>query len=75
MAKKRFQTNKNIGKTRSFPRVDIRSDYDLVMMTFKRHLKKVSKQGRTRITLDLEKLKEPEIAETFKAMLGKKCNH
>ena len=41
-------------------------------MTFKLHLKKVSKQGHTRIKFDFEKLKDPEIAEMFKAMTGGK---
>ena len=41
-------------------------------MTFKLHLKKVSKQGHPRIRFDLEKLKDPEVAETFKAMIGGK---
>ena len=72
MVKKRFQTSINIAKTRSFPGADIGSDHDLVMMTFKLHLKKVSKLGHTRIKFDLEKLKDPEIAETFKAMIGGK---
>ena len=72
MVKRRFQTSVNIAKTRSFPGADIGSDHDLVMMTFKLHLKKVSKQGHTRIRFDLEKLKDPEVAETFKAMIGGK---
>ena len=72
MIKRRFQTNVNIAKTRSFPGADIGSDHDLVMMTFKLHLKKVSKQGHSRIRFDLEKLKDPEVAETFKAMIGRK---
>ena len=42
------------------------------MMTFKLHLKKVSKQGHIRIRFDLEKLKDPDVAETFKAMIGGK---
>ena len=42
------------------------------MVTFKLHLKKVSKQGHSRIRFDLEKLKDPEVAETFKAMIGGK---
>ena len=42
------------------------------MMTFKLHLKKVSKQGHTRIKFDLEKLKDNEIAEAFKVMKGGK---
>ena len=69
--KRRFQTSVNIAK-RSFPGVDIGSDHDLVMMTFKLHLKKVSKQGHSRIRFDLEKLKDPEVAEAFKAMIGGK---
>ena len=71
MIKRRFQTSVNIAKT-SFPGADIGSDHDLVMMTFKLHLKKVSKQGHSRIRFDLEKLKDPEVAETFKAMIGGK---
>ena len=42
------------------------------MMTFKLHLKKVSKQGHSRIRFDLEKLKDPEVAEMFKARIGGK---
>ena len=72
MIKKRFQTSVNIAKTISFPGADIGSDQDIVMMTFRLHLKKVSKQGYTRIRFDLEKLKDPEVAETFKAMIGGK---
>ena len=68
MIKRCFQTSVNIAKT-SFPGADIGSDHDLVMMTFKLHLKKVSKP---RIRFDLEKLKDPEVAETFKAMIGGK---
>ena len=69
MINRRFQTSVNIAKTRSFPGADIRSEHDLVMMTFKLHLKKVSKQGHSRIRFDLEKLK---VAETFKTMIGGK---
>ena len=69
--KRRLQNSVNIAKT-SFPGADIGSDHDLVMMTFKLHLKKVSKQGHSRIRFDLEKLKDPEVAETFKAMIGGK---
>ena len=72
MIKRRFQTSVNIAKTRSFPGADIGSDHDLVMTTFKLHLKKVSKQGHSRIRFDLEKLKDPEVAEMFKARIGGK---
>ena len=72
MIKRRFQTSVNIAKTRSFPGADIGSDHELVMMTFKLHLRKVSKQGHSRIRFDLEKLKDPEVAEMFKARIGGK---
>ena len=38
------------------------------MMTFKLHLKRVKKFGHARIKVDLEKLKDPEVAEDFHAM-------
>ena len=43
MVKKRFKTSVNIAKTRSFPEADIGSDHELVMMTFKLHLKRAKK--------------------------------
>ena len=72
MVKRRFQSSISIAKTRSFPGADIGSDHDLVMMTFRLHLKKIRKQGHTRIKFDLEKLKDPQIAEAFQAMIGGK---
>ena len=60
----------NIAKTRSFPGADIGSDHELVMMTFKLHLKRVKKLGHNRIKFDLKKLKDPEVAEAFHAMIG-----
>lgn len=58
MVKRRFQTSVNIAKTRSFPGADIGSDHDLVMMTFRLHLKKTKKQGSIRIRFNLDKLKD-----------------
>ena len=72
MVQRRFQTSINIAKTRSFPGADIGSNHNLVTMTLKLHLKRVSKQGHTRIKFDLEKLKDPEVAEMFKPMMGGK---
>ena len=63
--KKRFKTSVNIGKTRSFPGADIGSDHELVMMTFKLHLKRAKKQCNTRMRFDLEQLKDLEVAEIF----------
>ena len=70
MVKKRFQTSVNIAKTRSFPGADIGSDHELVMMTFKLHLKRAKTQCSTRIRFDLGKLKDYEDAEIFQAMIG-----
>ena len=39
-------------------------------MNFQLHLKKVEKEGQTRVKFDLEKLKDPDIAAAFKAMMG-----
>ena len=40
------------------------------MMTFRLHLKKISKPKHTRLKFDLEKLKDPNVLETFQAMIG-----
>ena len=72
MVRKRFRSCVNIAKTRSFPGADIGSDHEPVMMTFKLHLKRVKKLGHARIKFDLEKLKDPEVAEAFHAMIGGK---
>ena len=72
MMKRRFRSGVNIASTRSFPGADIGSDHELVMMTFKLHLKKIKKQGRTRLKFNLERLKDPEIADAFQASIGGK---
>ena len=60
----------NIAKTGSFPEADTESDHDLLMMTFRLRLKKISKAKHTRLNFDLEKLKDPNVLETFQAMIG-----
>ena len=62
----------NSARTRSFPGADIGSDYDLLMMTFHLRLKRISKPKHTRLKFDLEKLKDPNVLETFQAMIGGK---
>ena len=42
------------------------------MMAFKLHLRRAKKQCNTRIRFDLEKLKDPEVAEIFQAKIGGK---
>ena len=62
----------NIAKTSSLPGADIGSDHELVMTTVKLHLKRVKKLGHARVKFDLEKLKDPEVAEAFHVMIGGK---
>ena len=41
-------------------------------MTFHLCLKRISKPKNTRLKFDLKKLKDPNVLETFKAMIGMK---
>ena len=68
---KRFRSSVSIAKTRMFPGADFGSDYELVMMTFNVHLKRVNKFGHDMIKFDIEKLKDPEVAEAFHPMIGR----
>ena len=72
MVKRRFQSSVNIAKTRSFPGADIGSGQELVMMTFRLRLQRVKSQGSIRIRVGLEKLKDPNIVEIFRATIGGK---
>ena len=40
------------------------------MMTFHLRLRRISKPNHTRLKFDLEKLKDPNVFETFQAMIG-----
>ena len=40
LVRKRFQSEANMARTRRFPGADIGTDHDLLMMTFRLHLKK-----------------------------------
>ena len=42
------------------------------MMTFNVRLKRISKPKHTRFQFDLKKLKDPNVLETFQAMIGGK---
>ena len=42
------------------------------MMAFHFRLKRISKPKHTRLKFDLEKLKDPNVLETFQAMIGGK---
>ena len=63
---KRFSTSVHLNKTRSFPGADICSDHDMVMMTFRIHLKSPMKNKFIRNKFNLGKLKDPEPAKLFK---------
>ena len=41
-------------------------------MTFHLRLKRISKPKHTRLKSDLEKLKDPNVLETFQAVIGRK---
>ena len=69
---RRFKSSVCTARTRTFPKADVGSDHDLVMMTFKIHLKQIKKQAPSRIKFNLEKLNDPEVAEMFKAQVGGK---
>ena len=62
----------NTAKTRSCPEADIGSENELVMITSRFRLRRVKNQGSTRIRFSLEKLKDPNIAEIFRATIGGK---
>ena len=70
--RKRFQSGLNSARTQSFPGADIGSGHDLLMMTFHLYLKRISNSKHTRLKFDLKKLKDPNVLETFQAMIGRK---
>ena len=66
-------------RTRSFPRADIGSDHDLLMMAFRLRPKKqnkttttTTKKGHARLKFDLEELKGPIVLKIFQALIGGK---
>ena len=72
LVRKCLRLGVNSARTRSFRGADIGSDHDLLMMTFHPGLKRISRQKHTRLKSDLEKLKDPNVLETFQAMIGGK---
>ena len=55
---------------RSFPGADIGSDLDLVLSVIKLKLKTKRSTKNPRIRFDLEKLKDPKIAEVLETKVG-----
>ena len=74
--RKFFWSGVNSARTRSFPGADTGSDHDLLMMTFnfawKESASQKNQQAKTGLKIDLEKLKDPNVLETFQAMIGRK---
>ena len=70
LVRKCLRSGVNSGRTQSFPGANIGSDHDLLMITFHLRLKRISKPKHTRLKLDLEKLKDPNVLGTFQAMIG-----
>ena len=58
--------------TRTFPGAEVGSDPDLVMMAIKVKLLKKCRKKVVCIKYDVEKLKDPNTAEQFKAQIGGK---
>ena len=72
MVKRLFQSNVNSAKTRCFPGDIIGSDYDLLMMTCRLRLQTMKTPDNERIRFRFEKVKDPNIAENFRAAIGLK---
>jgi len=70
LAPKRFKSSINKAQTRTFPGADIGSDHDMVLMTLQIKLKTKNQKRNPRLRFNMEKLKDPEVAEIFKAEIG-----
>ena len=68
----RFKCSINKANTIFFPDADIGSDHDLVFTTIKSKLKNKRFTNSPCIRLDLEKFKDPKLAEEFQAKVGGK---
>ena len=72
LVNERHSAGINRAKTRTFSGADIGSDHDLVMMNFRIHLKKKLCEKSKRTKYNLERLKDPNVAEEFEARIGGK---
>jgi exonuclease III len=69
---RRFKSSINKAQTRSFPGVDIGSDHNLVLTRLKLKLKSNRSNKSSRIRFNLDRLKDPKVAEIFQAQVGGK---
>ena len=67
LVRKRFPSGVNIATTRSFLGTDI--GHDLLMVSFHLRVKRISKEKHTRLSSDLEKLKDPNVLEAFQVVI------
>ena len=58
--------------TKKIAGADIGIDHNLLMMTFHLHFKRISKPKHTKLKFDFEKLEDPNVLETFQAVIGRK---
>ena len=72
LVQNRFRSGINRAKTRTYPGADINSDHDMVILSFRVRLKKINKPKNPRLKFNLDRLKDPTIAESFKATIGGK---
>ena len=70
LVRKRFRSSIKTARTRTFPGADVRSNHDMVMMTFQTRLKNSRKPTQPRIRFDLEKLNDPTVMSAFQATIG-----
>ena len=68
----RYKSSINKAKTRSFPGADIGSDHDLVLCTFKLKLQAKYTNKKCHLKFDVDKLKDPNVADIFEAQVGGK---
>ncbi|XP_068250954.1 uncharacterized protein [Palaemon carinicauda] len=72
LVQNRFRSGIKRATTRTFPGADVGSDHDLVFVNFKLRLKTIKKPKNTRMKFNLDRLRDPNIAESFKAtVVGK----
>lgn len=72
LVQNRFRSGINRAKTRNFCGVDLGSDRDLVLLNFRIRLKKTNKPKNIRLKFNLDRLKDPTIAEYFPTTIGGK---
>ncbi|XP_064651642.1 craniofacial development protein 2-like [Lineus longissimus] len=68
MVDNRFRSSIKLAKTRTFPGADVGSDLDLVLTAL--WLKNIEKKQSMRVSYNLDKLKDNDIAEQFQVEVG-----